>query len=147
MCICGKEAEFSACCEPIILKTRRANSPEELMRSRYSAYATAQGEYLVYSSAKENRYAEDAALIEEFCNSVQWLKLDVLSAKENSVEFKAFYKDSEGVKVLHETSEFILEEGLWKYQRGELYNTKIQRNEPCPCGSGKKFKKCCGKNI
>ena len=41
-------------------------------------------------------------------------------------------------------SSFIKEDGTWKYLDGELYNSKIERNESCPCGSGKKFKKCCG---
>ena len=31
-------------------------------------------------------------------------------------------------------------------QQNNTQNTKIGRNEPCPCGSGKKFKNCCGKN-
>jgi len=143
MCLCGNKKDFSACCEPIILQTRRAKTAEELMRSRYSAYATANGSYLVYSSAKENRYEQDAPLIEEFCHSVTWLKLDILESTEDIVEFKAYYKDAQGIQLLHERSHFTLEEGEWKYTEGKLFETKIQRNEPCPCGSGKKYKKCC----
>ncbi len=143
MCLCGNETEFSKCCEPIINKKQKAKSPEALMRSRYSAYVLANGPYLVYSAAKANRYADDIALIEEFSNSVEWLKLDVLEAVENQVEFKAYYRDNEGIKVLHERSSFIQEDGEWKYSDGELFNSKVERNEPCPCGSGKKYKKCC----
>jgi len=143
MCICGSDKEFLECCEPIIVKKQKAKTAEELMRSRYSAYVMANGSYLVYSAAKANRYADDIALIEEFSNSVEWLKLDVLEAVENQVEFKAYYRDNEGIKVLHERSSFIQEDGEWKYSQGELFNTKVERNEPCPCGSGKKYKKCC----
>ena len=143
MCLCGNETEFSKCCEPLISKKQKAKTPEALMRSRYSAYVLANGPYLVYSCAKENRYADDIALIEEFSNSVEWLKLDVLEAVENQVEFKAYYKDTEGIKILHERSNFIQEDGEWKYSDGELFNTKVERNESCPCGSGKKYKKCC----
>jgi len=145
MCICGNDLEFSECCEPIIKKEKQAKTPEELMRSRYSAYVLANGEYLVYSSAKENHYADDIALIEEFSNSVEWLRLDVLHVKDNSVEFKAYYRDNEGIKILHEKSNFIQEEGQWKYADGTLYNSKVERNISCPCGSGKKYKKCCGR--
>lgn len=143
MCICGSDKEFLECCEPIIVKKQKAKTAEELMRSRYSAYVMANGSYLVHSAAKANRYADDIALIEEFSNSVEWLKLDILEVQENQVEFKAYYRDSEGIKVLHERSRFIQEDGEWKYSDGELFNTKVERNEPCPCGSGKKYKKCC----
>jgi len=145
MCICGNKTSFNECCEPIIRLEREPKTPEELMRSRYSAYVQANGRYLVLSAVKENRYEDDAQLIEEFSNSVQWLKLDVLKTSHNTVEFKAYYKDLENIKILHEKSNFQLEEGVWRYKDGELYNTKVQRNEICPCGSGKKYKKCCDK--
>ncbi len=145
MCICGNEKDFNECCGPIISKEKLPQSAEELMRSRYSAYVQANGEYLVYSAVKDNQYQEDIALIEEFSNSVEWLKLDVLEVTPNTVEFKAYYRDKEGIQVLHEKSNFVQEDEVWKYKDGELYNTKIERNESCPCGSGKKYKKCCAK--
>jgi SEC-C motif-containing protein len=143
-CFCGSKKDFDACCGAIISGTKKAATPEELMRSRYSAYVKGDGRYLVLSAAKENRYDEDVELIQEFSDSVEWLGLEVLNATAEFVEFKAFYKDSEGIKVLHEKSRFILEEGIWFYVDGILYNTKLQRNDVCPCGSGKKYKKCCG---
>ena len=143
MCICGNGLDVNECCGLVIEQKRAAQTPEALMRSRYSAYVLANGEYLVYSSAKENRYADDIALIEEFSRSVEWLHLDVLHVTQNTVEFKAYYRDAQGIKVLHEKSNFIQEEGIWKYSNGTLYNSKIERNTSCPCGSGKKYKKCC----
>lgn len=142
-CICGLENDFSDCCEKIINRTKQASTPEELMRSRYSAYVLGNGPYLVDSSVKENQVKDDIALIEEFSNSVDWLKLDVLNVQGDTVEFKAYYKDDEAIHVLHEKSNFVIEDGVWKYKDGELYASKVERNEPCPCGSGKKFKKCC----
>ena len=142
-CTCGNNKNYSECCGAIIDGKKSALTPEELMRSRYSAYVNCNGEYLVQSAIKENRYSEDIELIEEFSNSVKWLKLDVLHAQGNIVEFKAYYRDSEGIKVLHEKSNFTLYNGTWYYANGDLYNSKVERNESCPCGSGKKFKKCC----
>ena len=145
MCICGNEKSFDECCGGIILGKRNALTPQELMRSRYSAYVRADGRYLVKSAIIENQVEDDAALIQEFSNSVDWLKLDVLNETKDTVEFKAYYKDGETIHVLHEKSNFVLEDGIWKYKDGELYNSKIERNESCPCGSGKKYKKCCAK--
>lgn len=62
------------------------------------------------------------------------------------VEFKATYKDDSNIGVLHETSRFIRDNGVWFYVDGDLHGPQqenVGRNEPCPCGSGRKFKKCC----
>lgn len=150
-CICGLKRDYDECCGTIIDGERAALSPEELMRSRYSAYVKGDGKYLVYSCAKESRYEDDIELIEEFSNSVEWLKLEVLDSYDDTVEFKAYYLENkvstntttQNIKLLHERSKFILEDGVWKYLNGELFNSRIERNESCPCGSGKKFKKCC----
>jgi preprotein translocase subunit SecA len=40
------------------------------------------------------------------------------------------------------------DEALTDFSHGTVHHTKIGRNSLCPCGSGKKFKKCCiGKDI
>ena len=146
MCICGLDKEYEKCCGEIIAAKRVAKEPEELMRSRYSAYVNADARYLLLSSVKENQYEEDIELIEDFSSQVDWLKLDVLKVDDDTVEFKAYYRDKEQIQVLHEKSNFVLEDGVWKYKDGELYNSKVERNESCPCGSGKKYKKCCAKS-
>jgi len=143
MCICGSNKEYQNCCGEIISHKREAQTAQELMRSRFSAYARGDANYLLFSSAKEHQFAEDIPLIEEFCANVSWLKLEILQSSEREVEFKAYYKDAQGIKVLHEKSNFLQEDGIWKYKDGELYNSKVERNEFCPCGSGKKYKKCC----
>lgn len=141
-CICGSGKNIQDCCEAIITTEKKAQNPEELMRSRYYAYVKGNGKYLAASAT--NFFQEDIELIEEFSKSVTWLKLNILHVENDSVEFKAYYRDSEGIKVLHEKSFFKQIEGEWKYSDGTLYNTSVQRNESCPCGSGKKYKKCCG---
>lgn len=142
-CFCGLKKDFDACCGAIISEQKTALTAEELMRSRYSAYVKGDGKYLLLSAIQENQSQEDIASIEEFSNSVHWLKLDVIKTTETTVEFKAYYRDANGIQVLHEKSNFLKKDGMWKYTDGALYNTKIERNESCPCGSGKKFKKCC----
>jgi len=142
-CICGNNKTYDECCGAIINSKKRASTPEELMRSRYSAYVNGDGRYLVSSTIKDNQHVDDAELIEEFSNSVEWLKLNILDSTDTQVEFKAYYREGSSIKLLHERSNFILENGIWMYVDGELFNSKVQRNEDCPCGSGKKYKKCC----
>jgi len=143
MCICGLDREYEVCCGSILAHKREAKTPEELMRSRYTAYVESNARYLLLSTVVENQYPDDVELIEDFSSQVEWLKLDILKTVADTVEFKAYYKDATQIQVLHETSNFIQEGGIWKYKDGELYNSKIERNEPCPCGSGKKYKRCC----
>ncbi len=112
-------------------------NPKELMISRYEAFVKKDWDYIVKTSTHQT--LQDL----KQPSDIVWLNLDVLNAHDNSVEFKAYYKEYGKVGVLHEKSLFILEDGVWKYASGELFSTKIERNEPCPCGSGKKFKKCC----
>jgi SEC-C motif-containing protein len=111
---------------------------KELMISRYEAFVQKNWEYLAQTSVWQN--VEDL----KHMPALEWLKLDVLHVTEDTVEFKAYYKENNTLHVLHEKSFFIQENGQWKYKDGTLYNTKIERNESCPCGSGKKYKKCCG---
>jgi SEC-C motif-containing protein len=72
---------------------------------------------------------------------------------EGTVEFIATYKDHDLVKPHHEISSFRKLDGNWYFVDGELVppvtevrsQPKVGRNDPCPCGSGKKYKKCCGR--
>ncbi|MFT5661083.1 MAG: SEC-C motif-containing protein [Sulfurimonas sp.] len=113
------------------------NTPEELMRSRYDAFIREDWQYIANTSINQT--------IEELSTSpsLTWLKLDVIKAYDNVVEFKAYYKHENIIEVLHEKSTFIRVDNVWKYQDGTLYPSKINSNDLCPCGSGKKFKKCC----
>jgi SEC-C motif domain protein len=143
ICPCGSKKTYQECCEPIVSQKIKPSSAEQLMRSRYSAYAMGNGKYLVDTTFKESRIEEDAELIVEHAKTIVWLKLEVVTSNHDSVEFKAYYNDKTKIHLHHETSSFILENGQWYYNKGVLYATTIGRNESCPCGSGKKFKRCC----
>ena len=122
-----------------ISKKENSMTPKELMINRYNAFLKEDWDYIAKTSTFQT--------LEELKTTpkMEWLKLDVLDAYDNIVEFKAYYKDRGSISVLHEKSYFIQVDGIWKYEKGELFNSKVQRNEPCPCESGKKFKRCCGK--
>lgn len=143
LCYCKSEKNFDACCEPYLQGKTTPSTPLELMRSRYSAYVLGDGEYLVATTTSENRYENDIALIKEYAKSVVWLHLEIITSTPNTVEFKAYYRDKSGIVLQHEQSYFVQENGRWFYTRGDIFHTKIERNAPCPCQSGKKYKKCC----
>ncbi len=115
-------------------------TPKELMKSRYEAFVRMDGEYL-----KETTILEVSADMTPYAN-IEWLKLDIVDFYDDIVEFKAYFREDGSVKLLHEKSKFVEVDGVWKYAEGELFTTQIQRNEACPCGSGKKYKKCCMKS-
>ena len=149
-CYCGSHEAYARCCAPLIRAERAAPTAEALMRSRYSAYVIGDGRYLVATTVAAKRVASDAALIERHAAQTTWLGLEVLESTEKgdraTVVFKACYREGEGpIRVHHEKSTFVREAGRWYYDEGVLYEAAVGRNDPCPCGSGKKFKKCCGR--
>lgn len=151
-CPCGG-GEFSQCCEPIINETKKAPTPESLMRARYSAYATGAIDFLGKSTHSRTRKHFDPVEAERWSKDSRWLGLTILSADSSlpnraHVNFEARYEDKDGTAVLHrERSLFELENEEWRFVSGgaiPAISQKVGRNEPCPCGSGKKHKKCCG---
>lgn len=157
-CPCCSGKNFDECCEPII-KNESAHSALSLMRSRYTAYTEANAEYLQNTTHVKTREEYQAGELESWHKENTWTKLEIVSAEHGSindsrgiVEFKAYYKDNIGNEhILHERSNFLKENGKWFYIDG-INNPprvdltkKVGRNDPCPCGSGKKQKKCCGK--
>lgn len=130
--------------------SKPAESPEALMRSRYSAYVLGRGEYLVRTQAKAvNPGAADE--LGRWGRSVCWLGLLVTDAPppsndEGFVSFEARYLEDGQVVTLSERSRFQRVEGQWIYADGAAKHRveKVGRNAPCPCGSGKKLKQCHG---
>ncbi len=155
LCPCCSGKDYSDCCQPVISGERKAATPEELMRARYSAYAKAEVDFIIDSTHPEKRAENDRAEIERWAKNSEWLGLQILNTAEEpaQVEFIATYADH-GVKLEHhELAEFRKSKDEWFFYDGALVarhpfvrvEPKIGRNDPCPCGSGKKYKKCCGK--
>jgi len=158
-CPCCSGKAFSECCEKVI-KTESATIALALMRSRYTAYKTGQAEYLVKTTHPKTRGEYKVSKIEEWLKENTWIKLEIISQEFGNlkddrgiVEFKAYYQDKDKQEhILHERSTFLKENEKWYYLDG-INNppridimSKVMRNDPCPCGSGKKYKKCCEKN-
>jgi SEC-C motif-containing protein len=151
-CPCGG-GEFSDCCGPIIDGSVQAQTPEQLMKARYSAYATGAIDFLGKSTHSKTRKQFDPIGAESWSRNSRWLGLNILGVDSflpdrAHVNFEARYEDKDGVVILHrERSLFEREDDEWRFVSGgaiPAVSQKIGRNEPCPCGSGKKHKKCCG---
>jgi SEC-C motif-containing protein len=115
------------------------------MRSRYTAFALSDIDYLVKTSSEHQAQISTPSQLQDTADSLTFVKLEVIYADKCQVEFKASYLIGDKLEQIHERSDFVLENDEWKYDSGTHFDTptiRIKRNDPCPCGSGKKFKKC-----
>lgn len=159
ICYCGLEKPYAECCEPIIKGEAKARTPEELMRARYSAHATGNLQFLVDSVHPDHRQGVSVEELEEWSPHVTWAGLEISSATpgetddEGYVTFTAHFTVKDVPQEMTEDSYFQKYNGEWMYVDGTVQGEepyrreapRVGRNDPCPCGSGKKFKKCCGK--
>ncbi|RDV27411.1 hypothetical protein DXV75_05110 [Alteromonas aestuariivivens] len=150
-CYCGSQRAFVDCCGPLISAQIAAPSPESLMRSRYTAYCLGNYDYILATYAQAPRSALSIASLEDSARGTQWLTLIVHPSPTllpSQVEYSAYYfLPGKKLGVLHETSNFVMEDNQWRYLDGELHDdcgtVNQGRNDKCVCGSGKKFKQCC----
>ena len=122
-CCCGSNKNFHKCCEPIIKDIQKAPTAESLMRSRYSAYVTHQADYLLATThiSERKQYSKSEILL--WATSNKWLKLEIINATKNTVEFKAYFLDSKlQNQIHHELSTFKFENGSWFYVDGQYFN-------------------------
>ena len=148
LCPCGSALATEACCLPILRDHARAASAEALMRSRYTAFVLRDEKHILASWHPKSRPKN--LNFDDF--PVTWLGLAIHRVEQGgpgdvlgTVEFTSTYVENGVLCALREVSSFVREDGLWFYLRGECQvdRRKVERNAHCPCGSGKKFKRCC----
>lgn len=141
-----------------IEKGIQAPSAEALMRARYTAYTLHNADFIVNSHNPSDRENLSREEILSWAKNSEWLGLEILSASKGKeadssgiVEFKAHYMQNRARYTHHEKALFDKVDGIWYFSDGQIQNQpqvrenpKVGRNDPCPCGSGKKYKKCCG---
>lgn len=154
-CACNPDQQYDDCCGRFISGRETPTTPEELMRSRYTAYTQADITYIgntMKPPALDDFNAEEAL---RWAKSSKWLKLNVIESSQQKdhgiVEYIAHFLYEDEEHYIHERSEFRRIKGKWYYVDGRnpekqtpyVANKTAGRNDPCPCGSGKKHKKCC----
>ena len=160
VCPCGTGKAFGDCCSPLLKRKKKAQTAEDMMRSRYSAFVVGDVDYIMDTHHPEKREGLDRDSLQEWSHHSVWQGLKVgktekggAADEEGVVEFTATYtNNSEKSETIHHQ-----ETALFKRHKGDWYffdvcknlpirnENKTQRNDPCPCGSGKKYKKCHGK--
>lgn len=118
-CFCGSNYDFSSCCQPYINKEVQVQTAEQLMRSRFSAYAIGNAQYIYDTYAESSQAAQSVKDIDDWSNSCVWIALKIHpitdslnKASEQFVEFSAFYITDNTLCELREKSRFILEESM-----------------------------------
>lgn len=121
LCFCGSTIPFKDCCQKYINGTQKAPTALALMKSRYSAYATHQADYLLETTHSTKRKYYSKAEILNWATANEWQKLEIISVTENTVEFKAYFRDNNKVDQVHyEFSTFKQENGSWFYVDGKF---------------------------
>ncbi len=150
---------LAAFCTPFLRGERLPRTAAELMASRYLAYATGAIDYLIDTHDPKTRAQTDRKATADWSRRATWRGLEILGAERGGpedergeVEFIARYAIDGVEHAHHERSQFRRDGGRWYFVSGEKVSAapmrragaKVGRNDPCPCGSGKKHKKCCG---
>ena len=161
-CYCGSGKSYAECCEPVIKGAKVAETAEELMRARYSAFVAHEIDFIMDTVVPNQSDNMSREAVERWSRKTDWKKLEITGTEAGSkddetgsVDFKAFSMLDGVMQCHHEHAMFKKIDGKWFFEDGTQImpeqvrreSPKIGRNDPCPCGSGKKYKKCCGKDL
>lgn len=154
-CPCDSGLSYTQCCQAYHLGKAVATTAEQLMRSRYSAFVVGDSDYLLKTLHPKSRRENSAAELAESIAAQHWLQLNIVDSvaggkndRDGIVEFVAGYEADGQQAYLHERSRFEKIDGSWYYLDGDQLQhpnrmlSALGRNQPCWCGSKKKFKKC-----
>ena len=150
-CPCFSGQTFDRCCERFISHRELPENATLLMRSRYTAHALSLCDYLL-----ETWHPDFRPLQLQLDPQIRWIGLEIIASEQSAakaiVEFEASLLTQGEVQQMRERSDFVLQQGRWLYTRGEQLVArsppwKPGRNQQCPCGSGNKYKRCCGKST
>lgn len=158
-CFCQSGSPYPSCCEPFIQGKTKAKTAEDLLRSRYSAFAVGAVDYIIGTHHSKTREQVKRDEIESWSKDSKWIGLKILqkeageaSDNQGTIIFHAQYEQNGKLENHYGRSFFEKENGEWRFYDAEGLQSgpyvrqepKIGRNDPCSCGSGKKYKKCHG---
>jgi len=162
-CPCGTGETLADCCAPLIDGSVRAERAEQLMRARYTAHVVGEMDFILATHHPTTRTDIDESATARWASESEWLGLDIRNVEaggpdddKGKVEFTARYRDGARRRhVHHELGVFERYHGQWYFRDAEMPEVnpfkrdapKQGRNDPCACGSGLKFKKCCGREA
>ena len=123
-CPCCSGKTYENCCQPFHTNKKHAPTAEALMRSRFSAFAIPNGNYLMETTLPKKRKHHNKADLQEWGEINKWTKLEIIQTPtSNQVEFKAFYNDEDGKpQIHHELSLFENLNDRCYYVSGEFFD-------------------------
>lgn len=157
-CPCCSGLEYVKCCEPFIKGIKIPVTASELLRARYTAHVVCEVPYIISTVHPDHAEQHDENVIRKWASESQWDGLEIIKTEKGEaaddvgfVEFIARYREKQKKHEHHEIAKFTKKDGKWYFYDSDIPfkqvvndGPKTGRNDPCPCGSGKKFKKCCG---
>jgi len=121
-CACGSSEKYIKCCQVYHQNIEKVETAQQLMRSRYTAFTKAMGNYLMNSHHSTRRPLSEKNAIVNWAKSVKWDGLEILNVTkcqkddtEGTVEFKAYFFENDKLQFIHENSQFVKENGTWMY--------------------------------
>jgi len=146
-CPCQSNKSYEDCCGRFHTHTQFPETAEQLMRSRYAAYVLKNVPYIVETTVPSQQALLNVQAIQAWAEETQWLGLQILNTEsftktQSAVEFNAVFQGEEGEQTHHERSIFVKIDGCWYFVDPTVPLPTMK--QPCVCGSGKKFKHCCG---
>ncbi len=159
LCSCDTKKPYSECCEPVIRGLKIPEYAADVMRARYTAFVRHEIDFIMNSLSPARQKDTDRQTTEDWSKNTQWEGLEIVATEKGGpgdeagqVEFIAKFREQEKAGQHHELATFHKLNGTWVFEDGrvppvrtvKLEGPKIGRNDPCPCGSGKKYKKCHG---
>lgn len=122
-CPCGRDKLYADCCARPHQNLVFAETAEDLMRSRYTAFVKGMGDYLMKSHHSRTKVNINKQELIDWARSVEWLGLEIIRTskggkddREGLVEFKAHFKEGRKRRVLHQHAKFSREFGCWVYE-------------------------------
>lgn len=146
-CPCQSARPYAQCCQPIHLG-HRADTAEQLMRARYTAYSMQLIDFILQTTLPAQQHLLDQTAIRQWSQTTAWCGLEVIQhwpkvdAVHAQVEFKAYFFGPQGREAHHEKSSFVYSQQAW-YFLDPTVGLSLGMKQPCFCGSNKKFKHCC----
>ncbi|MBF0785224.1 YchJ family protein [Muribacter muris] len=148
LCPCQSTMPYAQCCRPFHTGEQLPQTAEQLMRSRYTAYTRQDIDYIVNTTVPSQQPLLDRKAMQQWAATTRWAGLTIVAHQpqlgklHSSVEFHAFFDTENGRQSHHERSLFVRIDGRW-YFVDPTVPLPTQKAR-CLCGSGKKFKHCCG---
>lgn len=156
LCPCCSSLPYADCCAPLHTEQKIADTAEHLMRSRYTAFVRQHIDYIVATTAPFQQHLLNQSAISDWAKQTDWAGLDVInhtpktSKRHAQVEFQAYFNTPNGKDAHHELSTFVtIPTGAvnrW-YFLDPTVAMRVNQKQPCPCGSGEKYKRCCGQFL